>query len=151
MEILQVEKEVVKDFLDREWEPFDLEQFGGHTQEIWAEQTYSLAAYQGEVVVGAAVFQIEGGVGKLEELIVGTDYRQRGVGGQLIDRFEEICRQEGCHKLRLITLLGSPAQPFYENHGYHQEAVSRRDFQGRDWAVMVKFIAHAPSPPEGEG
>lgn len=140
MEILQVEKEVVKDFLDHEWETFDLEHFGGHTSEIWAEQIYTLAAYEGEEVVGAAVFQIEGGVGKLEEFIVGAGHRNRGVGGLLLTRFEEICRQEGCHKLRLITLLDSSAQHFYENHGYQQEAVSRRDFQGRDWAVMVKFL-----------
>lgn len=140
MEILEVGKEVLAEFLAQEWEAYDQENFGGSTRELWRITNHSLVAYEGDRVVGGAVFKIEAGVGKLDELLVARRERGKGVGSKLLTRFEEMCGAAGCHKVRLVTLLSSPAPAFYEKHGYRVEATLRRDMLGRDWAIMAKFL-----------
>lgn len=144
MEIVEAKREAVEPFLEREWREVDLEQFGRADPEMWKTQEYALAAYEGGEMVGTLVFKIEAGVGKLSQLLVAAGHRDKGVGGRLLSRFEEVCRKEGCHKVRLITYADSRAEGFYSLHGYVREGLLHRDLHGVDMSQMAKFL-----PEEG--
>ena len=140
MEIVEVKREAVQPFLDREWRSANEEQFGWYEPGMWEERGHTLAAYGGGEVVGVAVFHSQGGVGRLSQLLVAASHRSKGVGGRLLARCEEICRRDGCHKVRLITYADSQAETFYRLHGYGREGFLRRDIQGTDMVVMGKFL-----------
>lgn len=140
MEIVEAKREAVESFLDREWRGVNLEQLGRADPEMWKAQESALAAYEGGEMVGALVFKIEAGVGKLSQLLVAAGHRNKGVGGRLLSRFEEVCQKEGCHKVRLITYADSRAEGFYGLHGYAREGLLRRDLHGVDMSQMAKFL-----------
>ena len=140
LKIVEVEEETIKDFLDREWKPVNESIFGRYDPTMWDVQRYTLAAYEDERVVGAAVFKIEAGLGKLSQIITVSEHRGKGLGGALLTKFEDICRREGCHKTSLKTYWNSEAQRFYEKHGYVLEGVLRRDLHGLDMCQMCKFL-----------
>lgn len=140
MEILEVGRQEIEGFLDREWKPVDERIFGRYDPAMWDVQRYALAAYEDEGIVGAAVFKIEAGLGKLSQIITAGHHREHGIGSALLARVEEVCRGEGCHKIGLKTYLNSQAQRFYENQGYVVEGVLRRDLHGVDMCQMCKFL-----------
>jgi GNAT superfamily N-acetyltransferase len=140
MEIVEVEQETIRDFLDGEWKPVNESIFGRYDPAMWDVQRYALAAYHDERIVGAAVFKIEAGLGKLSQIMTATGQRGHGIGAALLARFEEICRCEGCHKLGLKTFWNSETQRFYEKQGYVVEGVLRRDLHDVDMCQMCKFL-----------
>ena len=135
-----MKKEAVEAFSEREWGAVDVEQFGFHNPEAWKRKWHYLGAYEGGGIVGAAAFVIEAGVGYLDDLIVGAGYRGRGIGGQLLARFEGICRGDGCHKVRLLTDADSWAEKFYKQKGYFREALLQRDYLEEGMAMTAKFL-----------
>jgi GNAT superfamily N-acetyltransferase len=140
LKIVEVEQETIKDFLDREWKPVNESVFGRYDPRMWDVQRYALAAYEDERIVGAAVFKIEAGLGKVSQIITAADRRGKGLGGALLARFEDICRRERCHKASLKTYWNSEAQRFFQKHGYVLEGVLRRDLHGLDMCQMCKFL-----------
>ncbi len=140
MEIVEAKREAVEPFLDREWRAVDLERFGFYDPEAWKRKWHYLAAYEGGDIVGVATFVIEAGVGYLDDLIVGAGNRGRGIGSQLLARFEEMCQEEGCHKVKLVTDADSRAENFYKQKGYFREAFLQREYLEEDMAMMAKFL-----------
>ena len=140
MEIVEVERETIEVFLNREWKPVNESIFGRYDPAMWEVQRRALAAYESKRIVGAAEFKIEAGLGKLSQMMTAADHRERGIGGAMLAEVEEICRREGCHKITLKTYWDSEAQRFYEAHGYEVEAVLRRDLHGVDMCQMYKFL-----------
>jgi len=140
VEIVEVERETIEVFLNREWKPVNESIFGFYDPAMWEVHRRALAAYESKRIVGAAVFKIEAGLGKLSQIMTGADHRERGTGGAMLAEVEEICRREGCHKITLKTYWNSEAQRFYEKHGYTVEAVLRRDLHGVDMCQMCKFL-----------
>jgi len=140
VEILEVNRQVIEDFLNREWKAVDERIFGRYDPAMWDVQRFTLAAYEDEGIAGAAVFKIEAGLGKLSQIIAAEHHREHGIGSALLARVEEICRSEGCHKIGLKTYLNSQAQRFYEKQGYVVEGVLRRDLHGVDMCQMCKFL-----------
>jgi GNAT superfamily N-acetyltransferase len=140
MEIRKVDKETIQTFSEREWAVVDVEEHGFHDPEVWKKRWHFLAAYENGGIVGAAAFVVEAGVGYLDDLMVGAGYRGRGIGSQLLARFEEICQDQGCHKVRLLTDTDSRAEKFYRRNGYWRESVLQRDYLQEDHALMAKFL-----------
>ena len=104
MRVVEVEQGTIKDFFNREWKPVNESIFGRHDPAMWDVQRYALAAYEDDRIVGAAVFKIQAGLGKLSQIVTASEHRGQGVGAALLANFEEICRREGCHKDQQKTL-----------------------------------------------
>ena len=138
--IREVHREEIEDFLKREWKPVNVRMFGRYDESMWDVHRYALAAYDGDRPVGAAVFKIEAGLGKVTQIIAAADRRHEGIGRALMVRVEETCRCEGCHKVTLKTYLDSEAQRFYHSQGYVVEGILRRDLHGIDMCQMCKFL-----------
>jgi GNAT superfamily N-acetyltransferase len=138
--IQEVVEEEIAEFLGREWKPVNERMFGHYDDSMWDEQRHTLAAYEDGRIVGAVELEIRAGLGKVTQIIVAADLRGQGVGRVLMDRTEEICRHEGCHKVSLKTYWNSEAQRFYQEQGYVVEAILRRDLHGLDMCQMCKFL-----------
>lgn len=139
-EIVEVDREEIQDFLRREWRLVDEGMFGAYDEGMWTVQERALACYEKGDLVGAAEFKIEAGLGKVTQLNVQAARRRRGLGRALMQHVEDVCRQEGCHKITLKTYWDSEAQRFYQALGYVVEAILRRDLHGLDMCQMCKFL-----------
>jgi ribosomal protein S18 acetylase RimI-like enzyme len=138
--IREAEQKEIAEFLRREWKPVNELMFGHYEESMWEEHGHTLAAYESGRIVGAVVLKIEAGLGKVTQIIIAADHRNEGIGRALMDRAEEICRRQGCHKLSLKTYWHSEAQRFYQKQGYVIEGVLRRDLHGLDMCQMCKFL-----------
>ena len=107
----------------------------------WREQHGHLRAESDSgTTVGVANYVIVGGLGELRQILVGEPWARQGIGSSLLTAFEAICRDRGCHKLRLET-GDYQARGFYERHGWQVAATLRRDRFERTWFIMEKVIA----------
>jgi ribosomal protein S18 acetylase RimI-like enzyme len=140
LQIVNVDRKELEDFLSREWPSENKRRFGRSDPEMWEVRRYALAAYDDDTMIGAAVLKVEGGLGKVTQIITSADRRGQGIGQALMSRVEEICRQEGCHKVSLKTYWDSQAQRFYSKQGYVVEGMLRRDLHGFDMCQMCKFL-----------
>lgn len=106
----------------------------------WDEQPFALAARREGDVVGVATGWTNEGVAHLSELMVAPEARGQGVGGRLIEAFEDVARRRGCRRLSLRTEQGSPSQAVYERKGWRIEATFDDWIGGRTTVQMRKEV-----------
>jgi len=140
LRIVETSQEAICGFLDREWAAEDARRFGRYEPEMWEKRRGALAAYKGNEVMGVALFTIQAGIGKINQLIVAADHRGQGVGSALLAEFEGVCRQAGCHKVTLKTFWRSDPLRFYQRRGYMVEGVLRCDLHRVDMCQVAKFL-----------
>lgn len=79
-----------------------------------------LVAEEDGRVIGSVVGGYDGRRGLLYHLAVEKDFRQRGVGSQLLDEVEARLRSKGCLKCYLMVTLDNPeVERFYQKRGWH--------------------------------
>lgn len=131
----------VEEFLDREWAAWHA-QMDYDPSVDWSGRAIRIVARdEDRGIVGAAVGRVRAGVGHLSELMVSSRVRRKGLGTELVKRFEDHCVEAGCHKLTVHTDFNGPAHGFYLGLGWRQEAVFRRDRGGRDFVRLYTFTA----------
>lgn len=106
----------------------------------WDERPLALTARREGEVVGAATGWTNEGVAHLSELMVAPEARTQGVGGRLLEAFEDVARGRGCHRLSLRTEQGNPAQAVYERKGWQVEAVFEDWVGGHPTVQMWKTL-----------
>lgn len=71
-------------------------------------------------IVGSVIGGYDGRRGLIYHLAVAKDFRQLGVGSQLLDEVEARLRAKGCLKCYLMVTPDNPeAGRFYEKRGWH--------------------------------
>jgi GNAT superfamily N-acetyltransferase len=73
-----------------------------------------LVAFEGDRLVGV----LRGSPGRLHSLFVDGAYHGRGVGRALVEEFEQVCLQQGTHKITLASSLY--AVQFYRHLGFRR-------------------------------
>jgi GNAT superfamily N-acetyltransferase len=136
-----------EEFGQRFWPQVDRADYDMDDSSAWRAEQQAFGAYHNGVLIGTAVGQVRGGAAHLREVLVAPEWRNRKVGAALLRAFETWAGARRCHKLTLRTLLGGPAQRFYERHGWEVEAVLRRDWFQRDFALMAKWPLAPPYHP----
>lgn len=142
MKIASVSRDQIEAFLIREWNAVDECHSNTTPRPDWRWQEYCLAAYDGEEIVGAAIFRARGGVAHLSNVISSRDRRSRGIGGALVEEFIQRARGLGCHKLTLRTTNEDKLVRFYRRHGFEVEAILGDDAFHIDRCQMVRFLRH---------
>ncbi len=135
------EADVVR-FLYREWPLSDEETFGPDT--IWCALPFALVLKERRRVLGVLRGHFLGGVASVDEFIVGHDYRGRGAGEQMLLRFEQEARAQGCTRVVLRAVKGSRAECFYRRLGYETQCTEFDHEFGNDFVRL----AHAIQPLE---
>jgi len=130
-------RDVVR-FLRSEWPRAD-EELLGHAYD-WRSDAVVIAAKDGRRTVGALRGHLLGGVGTVQELLVAEAWRGRGVGSNLLAAFEARARDAGCHKVVLRTPLGSRAEGFYRQRGFHREYALLEHHFLHDFLGMAKNL-----------
>lgn len=65
-----------------------------------------------------------GKVAMLEDMIIATSYRSRGLGQQLLSAAIDFARQQGCLRITLLTDADNErAQRFYQRQGFVRSAM----------------------------
>lgn len=78
---------------------------------------YLLGAYDGEQLVGFGRLVSDGVVhAMIYELIVLPEYQGRGIGGKILERLIEKCRETGVRDIQLFCAKGK--RSFYEKRGF---------------------------------
>jgi GNAT superfamily N-acetyltransferase len=141
MRITDATRDQIEAFMEREWTAENADRFAGAVAPPnWEWREYCLAAYDGEEIVGAAVFRVRGGVAHLKNVISSRARRSRGIGGALVDEFVRRARELGCHKLTLVTYHEDKSVRFYQRHGFVVEAVLRDDAFHVERCQMARFL-----------
>lgn len=129
----------VETFEEAEWAQFNIDR---GEEADFSKEEFCYIAKDKSKIIGFAIFDIQAGVGHLERLLVKKNYRDKGIGKELILFFEEKCKKQGCHKLWLKTCPSMHTKAFsvYKKLGYTTENVQKNDYLGFDWHMMVKFL-----------
>jgi ribosomal protein S18 acetylase RimI-like enzyme len=78
-----------------------------------------LVAESGGVLVGSVIGGYDGRRGLIYHLAVAADFRQHGLGSQLMNEVERRLRARGCLKCYLLVTADNPeAMQFYERRGW---------------------------------
>jgi GNAT superfamily N-acetyltransferase len=65
----------------------------------------------------------EGYLGHVDELVVDSGYRGRGIGSQLLGRLTALAQERGCRRVELDSAFHrKKAHQFYERHGFENRA-----------------------------
>jgi GNAT superfamily N-acetyltransferase len=107
---------------------------------IWHEQSYDVAARDGNEIAGAATIRVAASLAHVERVVVIPERRRQGLGRALLDAVAEIANYYNCHKMTAQVLHGGEAQRFFEACGYREEAVLPQHTFKLDVAVMRKFL-----------
>jgi ribosomal protein S18 acetylase RimI-like enzyme len=107
---------------------------------VWYEQTYDVAAIDGDEIIGALRMRVSESLGYIEEIMVLPERRRHGVGRRLVETAAEIGSYNNCHKLTAEVPHRSGAQTFFEVCGFREEAILPQHAWKKDVAVMRKFL-----------
>ena len=76
----------------------------------------------GSLIIKNNLWQ-EGNLGHIDELVVDTDFRGRGVGRQLLSQLIQLAKERKCRRVELDTAFHrKEAHRFYEQQGFENRA-----------------------------
>jgi len=81
-----------------------------------------------------------GGVGSLDEFVVGKGHRGRGLGSALLRRFETEALHHGCDRVVLRAVKDAESERFYRDRGYSRESVQLSYEFGWDYVRLTRRI-----------
>jgi GNAT superfamily N-acetyltransferase len=145
MEIRSIDKSRYRRFVNREMKLFFKEGFGSQGMKYWEafsikERALRFGAKEKGETLGAVSLHIHGKIARIGAFIVAKDSRGEGIGSNLLKKCEDEAKKNGCIKVWLWTFPKSDASSFYSKHGYKQEALVRKHFNGADLIIMSKFF-----------
>lgn len=90
------------------------------TKKVERDPDLFLVAERDGLIVGSVIGGYDGRRGLIYHLAVARDFRQHGVGSQLLDEVEARLRAKGCLKCYLmVTPDNQVVERFYEKRGWH--------------------------------
>lgn len=121
-----------------EWKQYDFEHFGKDV--IWDTVFYYVEAEEDNRIVGTMELKIEAGIGKVTTLLVAKSNQRKGVGKALMQKAEEITKQQNGHKLFLTTGKTWEALKFYQTIGFQITGELRDHYFHVDFVELTKFL-----------
>ncbi len=102
---------------------------------------FCLLAVKGDEIIGIALGQVLGGVGRIDWMAVSPESQRKGVGKRLMTTVEGYMLGKGCHKMTLQAYNSHiPALGLYLNWGMVPEATLKEHLWGDDYVVMSKWL-----------
>jgi ribosomal protein S18 acetylase RimI-like enzyme len=105
----------------------------------WQQQDFALGAYEGDNLLGVAIYKVVGGMAYLEQIVVDEAHIRRGIGSALMRAFESHAADLGCHVIQLET-AETQAPAFYERHGYERIGTYPNGRFHLDWHLYRKEL-----------
>ena len=137
-QVKRISKEI-KDFEKEEWHKADIEHYG--RDRPYSKKIYKFVSKCSEGnITGILDFVVEANVGYIENLLVGEEYREQGVGKSLVLFVEKFAKEEGCTKIWLDTEEGWGAVDFYKRMGYKITGTHEDHHLGNRELIFTKFL-----------
>ena len=137
-ELISEEKEALSQFKAQEYPSVDKEHYGEIPDFTFHE--FTLVIKDEEKIVGYIDATVCLGVGYVKSLLIGSDYRGKGLGKELMDAAEEKVKNLGAHKIWLETGSNWQAKAFYEKLGYSMRTILPNDVNGQEAVLMDKML-----------
>jgi len=108
---------------------------------------YCIIAVKDGEIIGIALGQMLGGVGRIDWMSVDPECHRQGVGRKLMTAVERQMHRRGCHKMTLYAFNSYiPALGLYLKWGMVPEATLKEHLWGDDYIVMSKWLARRKRP-----
>ncbi len=102
---------------------------------------YCILVIKDGEIIGIALGQVLGGVGRTDWMAVAPERHRQGVGKKLMVAVERQMRERGCHKMTLYAFNSyMPALGLYLKWGTAPEATLKEHLWGDDYIVMSKWL-----------
>lgn len=137
-EIDPIEKEALTQFKAAEYPSVDQEHYGEVPDFTFHE--FTLVVKDEEKIAGYIDVTVCLGVAYVKSLLIGKEYRGKGIGKELMDATEEKVKNLGAHKIWLETGSNWQAKTFYEKLGYSVRTVLPNDVNGQEAVLMDKML-----------
>jgi ribosomal protein S18 acetylase RimI-like enzyme len=122
-----------------EWPAEDKIHFGKDNVDFNKQEFTYLAEEDGKIG-GYIKIMTDMGVCHLDSIIVGREYREKGIGRLLIEQAEAKAKELNMHKMILETGVEWGARAFYEKLGYKVVATLKDHFDHGDFVLMEKYL-----------
>lgn len=142
MDIIELEDQqgdTLKAFEDSEYPLVDKEHFGNQLPNF-NNSSHTLVMKDGDSIAGYITIDIKLGIAYINSLLIGKNYRRKGIGKQLVAKAEAKARSLGAHKIWLETGRGWDAKQFYEALGYMVRTILPDDAGHQDFVLMDKML-----------
>ena len=102
---------------------------------------YCILAIKDGEIIGIALGQVLGGVGRIDWMAVAPERHRQGIGKKLMAAVERLMHGRGCHKMTLYAFNSyMPALGLYLEWGMVPEATLKEHLWGDDYIVMSKWL-----------
>ncbi|MFW9997486.1 MAG: GNAT family N-acetyltransferase [Candidatus Odinarchaeota archaeon] len=134
---------IVEDFMEKEWKSSNLENFGRVLAREEFRSPLTLTAWgtgDEQELLGVARCTVMGNTVIVHQLLVKTEKRRKaGIGSALLKEVEQLCIENGWHKIRLSTSEKHANIGFYHKNGYEKETTLHNDAFGLTWFILAKY------------
>jgi ribosomal protein S18 acetylase RimI-like enzyme len=121
---------------NKESKNFDLKNY---KPENLSTNTYSVfsASLENNRIIGACISELyEGGLLKIDKLIVGKEYRRQGVGLMLILKVIGYAKKNGIHNIQCVSLsIDKESKKFLKKAGFRKVGKLRRYLGKQDYYI----------------
>lgn len=138
IKIIPSTEEHTQSFEEKEWTDVDLEHWGREIE--WDLFDYRFSAISNEEIVGIIFGKYEAGTTYVDNLLIGKNYRGKGIGTKLMNFIEEWTKQKGGHKVWLLTHKKWKANKLYQKLGYEQTCTLKKHFLEEDFFLYEKYL-----------
>ena len=131
-------EEYLEDFYKKIWHQANEDYFG--KQIDWTNTTKIVEAYDNDELVGVIELRMQVGVMYIFEIAIAYSHQGKGIGKMLMEKAEEIAKEEKMHKIYLETGKTWGKGSFYEKMGYIETGIFPKHYGGHDYVQYSKFF-----------
>ncbi len=142
MKIIELNSDNIKllqDFKDTEYPKVDKEHYGENLPNFETYE-FTLTSKEDEKITGFIHIIVRLGIAYIDSLLVGEQFRKKGIGQKLVIEAETKAKFLGAHKIWLDTGLNWGAKEFYERLGYTIRTILPNDVAHQDCILMDKML-----------
>ncbi len=110
-------------------------------QELVNQNTTYIIAKENSEVVGFAGISVCLDEATLNNIVVKKSYREKGIGGELLESLIELCSDMNMKLLTLeVNTQNTPAIKLYEKFGFKNQGIRKKYYNNtQDAFIMTKF------------
>lgn len=138
IEIVPITPIETKNFEQKEWTQVDQEHWGGEI--TWDTHDYRFVAKENGEVVGLIFGKYEAGTTFIDNVLTSSNHRGKGIGTKLMHFIEEWTKEQGGHKVWLVTHVEWKANALYNKLGYQKTCTLKKHFLGADFFLYEKLL-----------
>ena len=129
----------IKEFEKVEWTIADQEHYGKPINCTKKKHKFIAETDDGKIT-GTLDLTIEVNLALIDSLLVGSKYRRKGIGKQLIQEAESFAKENKCTKVYLETNEDWGAVEFYKKNGYKVTGVHEKHIMNQKTLIFTKFL-----------